>query len=255
MTLTGGVEHSDVLPAVPEDLRPGNVFKDSALKQEDDAAKSSASFDNRRFAKSDWYKVPSWLAGTWPRQTVVRYYRLDYKTGAEDKTPVTHPDVTVSDFGYLPDSKGDIWDSVLRMDTVHSDFGPALGYSHISSNKIVNTLDNQVMMETKGTLTVVNKRTNKIMSTHQVEAIRTFTLVHDGAIVEDSSQKDFDEDGHPLFLEKMRSASTRSAAFRSDKGIADKHLVWLFGQFLLYNYWNDLVPGYYPASGSDAGSR
>jgi hypothetical protein len=251
VTLQGGIDHSDLLPPVPDDLKAGAIYKDGTLKTPQPEAASTpptGGLDNQRFVNSEWYQVPEWLAGTWPRQTVTRYYRLDYKTDAVDNTPVTHTDISISDFGYLPDSKGDIWDTTMRIDTIRSDFGPSIGYSRITSNKIVGSSDNQIIMESKGTLTVVDKGTHKILNTHQCEAIRTMTLVRDGVISEDASQKDFDEDGHPLFLEKTKFVSTRSAAFNPRTGMSNKHLVWLFGQFLLYNYWNDLVPGYYQAN-------
>lgn len=257
ITLQGSVEHSDVLPPVPDDLKAGAVFKDSALKegepQEDSGQLSgSSAFDAGQYVDSQWYRIPQWLAGTWPKERINRYYKIDYQTGRVDTASVNLTDISTFDYGYLPDSKGDIWDTPLRIETIRSDFGPTLGYSRITSNKIVSATDNQVIMESQGTLTVVDKRSHKILHTHQCEAIRTLTFVKDGVIAEEASQKDFDEDGHPLFLEKTRFASARSAPFDPSKGIADKHLVWLFGQFLLHNYWNDLVPSYYSSQAMNA---
>jgi hypothetical protein len=236
--LQGGTDHSEFLPPVPDEMKAGSQLDENSV------AKASSNTSN------DWYRVPKWLAGTWPRQSVILDYDKDFKTGETHTNPVSQTDVSTSDYGYLPDSKGDVWDTAQRFSTIRSDYGKTNGISHVKSNKVLSASDNQITIESEGTLTIVDKKKNVILSTRQCEAIRTFSLLDDGGIRVESSQKDFDQDGHPLSLKRTEFTAHRSAPFDPSRGIADKPMVQLLAQFFMNKYWNDLVPGYYYQSTS-----
>src|SRR6185437_13345955 len=86
ITLTGGVEHSDLLPPVPDDLKSGATVKASTFDQITAVpADGRTSQSNAEpYVDYEWYRVPRWLTGTWQRQDVTQYYHLDYKSGKED---------------------------------------------------------------------------------------------------------------------------------------------------------------------------
>ena len=233
ITLTGGADHSEFLPPVPDELKAGAVMRQDTVAPK---AKTGG---------AEWYRIPKWLAGSWPRESVTTDYDVDFKTGESHTKPVTETDITVSDYGYLPDSVGDIWDTAQRFSEVRSDYGKTTGISRITSNRVLSSRENQITMESEGTLTTVDKKKNVIVSTHQCEAIRTITLIGNGTISVETSQKDFDENGQPLSLKRSKFTSQRSAAFDPSKGEADKPLVRRLGQFFMDKFWNDLVPGYY----------
>src|SRR5262249_38729293 len=90
--LKAEVEHSDVLPAVPAGLQPGQVYNGKTL-------------DSQFQPKESWYKVPPWLAGSWHRENQIMVH--------SDGTTQQETSRYDARYGAQTDRTGQVWDRSL----------------------------------------------------------------------------------------------------------------------------------------------
>ncbi len=97
--LQGGVQHSDELRPLPQNLQTGAIYDEKSIpKTADDQG---------------WYQIPDWLAGKWLREeeTILSTYFFDSKV--QQNEPRTIAERELADFGFQRDKNGKVWHTEL----------------------------------------------------------------------------------------------------------------------------------------------
>lgn len=92
--LSGSVQHSDQLPAVYNELSPGQSF-------------AQPNFGER--VDDEWFEIPSWLGGTWRTIQLSRFRKKDHQTGIVDREISTLRARERETFGYQLDRLNNVW--------------------------------------------------------------------------------------------------------------------------------------------------
>jgi hypothetical protein len=228
--LQGGVQHSEKLPAIVDNLRPGQAYSDDLL------IPSGTKFNGQ------WLYIPAWYAGTRHCEEEMVFYRQDFKTG-EISTPMLRQLNRQDDVsGCQKDRNGGIWDfkEVPRIQHLESDLVNAVLFVKEitpifgSEDKIVIKYD-EISIE-------LNKRTNKIEQVVQQEQINSITCPKPGVLHVDVSCKAFDENGNPQRLEQCVIISKITKPYETNDRFRGQDLRSLFRDYLMSHNLEHLVP-------------
>jgi hypothetical protein len=228
--LVGGVKHSESLPALADDLRPGKAYRDDLL------------ISPGARLQGQWLYVPSWYAGTRHCEEAIILYRQNFVTG-ETSSPMTRQvnrqDDTV---GCQKDRNGGIWDfkEIPLIQHVESDRVNAVLYVKKvtplfgAEDKIVIRYD-EISIE-------LSKRTNKIVSIVQQEQINTITSPSPGVLRADISVKAFDETGTPQRLEQSVIIEKTTRPYERKDSYHGQDIRPSFKDYLISHGLENLVP-------------
>ncbi|HEY9680445.1 MAG TPA: hypothetical protein V6C86_02535 [Oculatellaceae cyanobacterium] len=218
-TLIGGVEHSESLAPVEQTLAPGQIFDMRNLPTQGDGP-------------SRFFKIPSWLAGTWHKDSQTDFYRYSYVTKQTDITTRTAPARSDGTWGTQRTDDGQVWqyDATPFNSTVDSGSDFVVQLVRVSepvaeSEKVFvrRSLDTQIR---------VDKMTGRIKAVESGEQLTTYYPEQDGLVKRESSAKVFDANGNPLLLGKSFSYETRVAEFQPQDTYQGKDVRALFVQFI-----------------------
>jgi hypothetical protein len=228
--LQGGVQHSEVLPQLIEDLRPGKVYSDDIL------LKSSTA------ANDIWYHIPSWYAGVRHCEDEMIVYRYDYKTDKTTQPMQKQLNRQDSTGGYQKDRNNGIWDykHLPMIQHVESDLVNAVLL--VKSITPVKETDEQFVIKYEEVSISFDKRTNKIVRVVQQEQINTITSPEPGMLRVDASAKSFGWDGQPLRKEQSIIFSNVIKPFEQIDKLGDVDLKASFKDFLIANHKENLLP-------------
>lgn len=199
LLLKGGLTHSQQVEPIESSLRAGATFNTATLKS---------------IQQTDlWYRLPPWMSGQWKQSHNTTFFRKDLRTGVENF------DTRISAFsigrggGKQIDRKGQIWD----LASGGSNIGKAddfVNYQFVKSVEPELSTDKEVVIRFLGTMIYVDRRTNKIIQSDQVESINTYTKAGSDVLKIVSSNKTFDKDGEAIRLYKNLSYMTKTAPFQ-----------------------------------------
>lgn len=200
--LTARVTHSEVLPPLPQRLRPGQTYAPGSLP-------------SRFAAQTRQFPVPDWLAGTWLRESATEVSRKQLP-GLKQLAPAGPVTARVQDkFGTYADAKGHIWQTFNPARSLGSvDHGSYVDYHQVTAYDLSIEPDDSVIVRVQAVHTVVSKSTGKIVTTYQDEEINTYKQVADGKLETDSSVKVFDLKGEPFLLTHSISSERRIRPFQ-----------------------------------------
>ncbi|CAN5463564.1 hypothetical protein BH10CYA1_BH10CYA1_46710 [soil metagenome] len=201
--LSGGVVHSERLAPVPVAQMPGKVFN------------LAAAFGPASKAPPRKFVVPNWLSGTWERTQSTETSRVNLLTNAHAETTGTSVTKVTDKFGTFTDAQGRIWQTFdPRKATGQIDRGNFMDYHRVSSYDLISRGQKIAIIEVTASHLVVNKKTQKIISSFQDEELNTYTRLADGQLRTDSSVKVFDAHGKPIYLTHSTSLESRVAPFK-----------------------------------------
>lgn len=201
--LTGGVVHSEHLPPVPVAQMPGKVFN------------LAAAFGPASKAPPRKFVVPNWLSGTWERTQSTETSRVNLATNTHSATTGTSVAKVTDKFGTFTDAQGRIWQIFdPRKATGQIDRGNFIDYHRVSAYDLISRGPKVAIIEVTASHLVVNKKTQKIISSFQDEELNTYTQLADGQLRTDSSVKVFDAHGKPIYLTHSTSLESRTAPFK-----------------------------------------
>jgi hypothetical protein len=202
--LTGGVVHSERLAPVPAATQPGKTFNLAAA-----FGPTTSKAPPTKFA------VPNWLAGTWERTQSTETSRVNLATNTHARPSGTSVTKVTDKFGTFTDAQGRIWQIFdPRKATGQIDRGNVMDYHRVSTYDLITRGDKVAIVEVTALHLVVNKKTQKIISTFQDEELNTYTQLADGQLRTDSSVKMFDSHGKPIYLTHSTSLESRIAPFK-----------------------------------------
>jgi hypothetical protein len=202
--LTGGVVHSERLAPAPVASQPGKTFNLAAAFGPTNSKAPPAKF-----------VVPSWLAGTWERTQSTETSRVNLTTNTHARTSGTSITRATDKFGTFTDAQGRIWQIFDPRKAIGQiDRGTVMDYHRVSTYDLISRGDKVAIVEVTALHLVVNKKTQKIISTFQDEELNTYTQLADGQLRTDSSVKMFDAHGKPIYLTHSTSLESRIAPFK-----------------------------------------
>jgi len=225
--LRGGIEHSEVLPALPDSLKVGAIFDQEMLAPHPDLRR--------------WYRIPSWLAGEWGRdqETIVSAYYYDSNRQVNESRAIMAKEST--QFGLQVDRIGGIWHCRIASCGL-ADCGSCYSVALVDSQEPVEISDKMVVIRDVFTELQVNKETNVIILAVQAESLTQFCPLNDGLLKTAMSVKFFEEDGSPKSLQRNLAFDKRTASFTPLNAYKGYDLHSAFKQFLLSNGKENLVP-------------
>lgn len=225
--LQGGVQHSDELRPLPQNLQSGAIYDERSIgKTADDVG---------------WYQIPDWLAGKWLRdeETIVSTYFFDSKV--QQNEPRTIAEREIADFGFQRDKTGKIWHRRLAAKGV-SDCGSYFAIAWVQSQEPLHVADDLVVIKDVFVELQVNKETNIILHSSQAESITRYRPVRDGLIKTLMSVKVFKEDGTPYTIQKNAAFDKRMELFKITNVFKDQNLRKNFADFLHATNRDELIP-------------
>ncbi len=201
--LSGAVVHSEHLAPVPVAQMPGKIFN------------ISAAFGPGSKAPPRKFVVPNWLSGTWERTQSTEVSRVNLLTNTHARTTGTSVTKVTDKFGTFTDAEGRIWQIFDPRKAIGQiDRGNFIDYHRVSSYDLISRGQKIAIIEVTASHLVVNKKTQKIISSFQDEELNTYTQLADGQLRTDSSVKVFDAHGKPIYLTHSTSLESRIAPFK-----------------------------------------
>ncbi|HEY9712885.1 MAG TPA: hypothetical protein V6C72_05415 [Chroococcales cyanobacterium] len=219
-TLVGEIEHSETLKPVESVLTPGQTFDQRNLPA------SQPQPDNC------WYRIPTWLAGTWHKDEQVNYFRYWYRTKQEDIS--THAVVAKSDgtWGIQRDDGGNYWQFEPTPFTTIVDGGNEFVVQLVRKTEPLECSERRFVRRSVDTQIHVDKLSNVIKGVESGEQISIYTPEMGNLIRRSTSAKVFDVQGQPVLLGKSYSYERKIAEFVPQDVYLGKNTKTLFQQFL-----------------------
>src|SRR6516225_359413 len=118
-TLQGGIDHSEYLPAMPQEMQPGSSF--NGIQQQASTV--------------IWYPIPNWLAGTFQSDFITNQVTQVYSRSAPPHK-ASGRFKHVETYGALPDASGQIR---------HADILPHVGLWEGAQEEVQTTVEKQCM--------------------------------------------------------------------------------------------------------------
>jgi hypothetical protein len=217
--LLGGVEHSESLHPIEQNLAPGQIFDVSNLPSQGNGPPK-------------FFKIPPWLAGTWHKESQTDFYRYSYLTKQTDITTRTGPARSDGSWGTQLSDDGTIWqyDACPFNSTVDS--GSEFVVQLVRVSEPVEENDKIFVRRSLDTQIRVDKMTGRIRAVESGEQLTTYYPEQDGLVKRESSAKVFDQNGNPLLLGKSFSYETRVATFQPQDSYQGKDVRSMFLQFM-----------------------
>ncbi len=218
-TLQGGVEHSESLRPIEQTLAPGEIFDVRNLPSQGNGP-------------ARFFRIPSWLAGTWHKESQTDFYRYSYITKQTDITTRTGPARSDGTWGTQREDDGTVWqyDATPFNSTVDS--GSEFVVQLVRVSEPVAESEKAFVRRSLDTQIRVDKMTGRIKAVESGEQLTTYYPEQDGLVKRESSAKVFDANGNPLLLGKSFSYETRVAEFQPQNVYQGKDVRALFLDFL-----------------------
>ncbi len=207
-------------PLSAQMLLEGRVEHSPKLSPVDDYWKIGAKFEKKRLPAPDqgltWWKVPSWLAGSWKTEGKVRRLSLKEIGGERsqgfDAIDINYPDIEV--IGYQKDAEAAVWTCVPTPYIGRTVQGKNMNVSVIYSADPLTVSEKEVVIKFLARTIVVNKKDNKIVSVTQRESLQTYRPIEDGKVLVQASMRFFDENGEARYESKVLSHERRKDSYK-----------------------------------------
>jgi hypothetical protein len=228
--LTGEVEHRDAVPAIEGTLEPGDIFDRGNLP----------THIGRNL--NDWYRIPTWLAGTWHKETQTDYYRFNYLTNTADSSTRVQKASSDGKWGTQMDSQGNVWqfDPAPYSDVV--DAGEETVVQIIRLSEPIESTPTRFVKRSIDTQLRVSKATGRIKSVETGEQITIITPQSDVLIKRETSSKVFDHTGKAILLGKSLAYENKLGPFEAQNSYHGQDMRQMFQEFLKLSGVTALLP-------------
>ncbi len=240
-SLFGGLEHSERLEPIKENIRAGQSFEDK---------KASTSSDD-----GDWFKIPKWLAGDWLTVDEVQTYSYDDKSGTTDSSATKLTSRQKETFGWQTDNRGDIWTTKnpLKLLEGTEDIMSSLNAKEVKSddqaskteqtpitlrilvlrqNQPLRISQDKVQFKSTDTIIRIDKRNARIVSAEKAEIIRQVLPLDTNLVAVSSDVQYYDEAGFPTRKVKIASILKRTGNFAKTDEFGGRNLQASFSKYL-----------------------
>ena len=193
--LQGGIEHSQILEPMPQELGTGQYLQPNKLP------KSSSNLI--------WYQIPNWLAGKWQRN-----YITITESSNENADPTGRKNLKQTyDYGIQVDNNLNIWDCIPlpRYRTIVDNNQGV--YIQTYYTRIIESSGNLVTKEARAREIYFDVNSNQILKSLQYESITIITKIKDKKAKIESSTKFYSDRGQPYANDKRVSILHKIGAF------------------------------------------
>lgn len=229
-----GVQHTEVLPSISADLKPGSKFNLSAVEAEGQS--------------NEWIKLPNWMCGNWRVGKETAVFRQDFKTNKIDKQPFTYFARHDFQYGMQKDREGGIWHYVgtpYHSKTTLSQFTEF----HLVKSKEFTKADEQGVSFTTVMTVIRSNSSGQILESFQQESITTYTPTPEpGAIEMTASTKSFDANGKPNRQSDNVAKIKQATPFIEVDSYQGKDMKALFREYLISKGLDNLLPAEHAAT-------
>lgn len=216
--LEGGVQHSEKLAPVEKEFRRG--------------AKIGKDFVERRDPKNHWYQIPDWAAGTWTSTLSTRTYARDLRSNRQLELPESRSTNMRFSWGFQRDKQGHVWEFAKEPYTLTLSSPEHKVIKRVLKRDFLQSDDKQVVLKLLTDNVIVNKNTDKVIKTVQVENIQVCQPSASECMTCNASYKIFDEDGTAVESGKEVNTSKRIEPFKNIDEYEGKNMRELFNEFL-----------------------
>jgi hypothetical protein len=169
--LQGGISLSRTMAAIPAALHKGAIFDKANIPKTP--------------KNTDWYRIPSWMAGEWHRETF---------TTSFFGIPVAYKERADHLWGHQIDRLGGIWHHRNEPFVQKVEMDNYVYLKTISLQEPLSISDSKVIMHYKDTTVQYNKYSHAIVKTYRHEQISEISK-QDNQLFEKVRGRDFDEAG------------------------------------------------------------
>lgn len=209
-----GIEHSETLAPVPNELRPGQHFH----------KRNPVSTDADR-----WAVIPVNTAGQWRLVRKFDVSSVDLRTGERVQQKSDKYVNSVTYIGYQIDNEGRIWTSAdIESKIPHSDGS----YLIPASWELKRTSDHSFTVIKRGVSINIDLRSHMIRETRQLETFAIFDVVGPNRLVQKYSTQWFEANGEAIKLTEGQTEMERIAAFEPVDELNGIDIKSSFKQFL-----------------------
>lgn len=223
-----GVQHTEVLPSVSRELRPGATFNLSAVEAES--------------RSNEWIKLPPWICGNWRVGKETAIFRRDFKTNKVDRQPFTYFARHEFQYGMQKDREGGIWHYV---GTPYHSKTTLLQFNefHLVKSKEFSKADEQGVVFTTVMTVIRSNATSRILESFQQESITTYKPSSEaGSIEMTASTKSFDANGQPKNQSDNVAKIKQATPFVEIDSYQGKDMKALFREYLISKGLEKLLP-------------
>ncbi len=223
--LQSGVEHSETLEPIPNNLKSGANFN----------------FNNLPPANTNliWYQIPNWLGGEWQR----KYVTIIDSTQPKVDPPGRKYAKQKNRYGAQVDNNGDIWDCIClpRYRTIDNE--NQLANIQTYATKVIESNNEHVIKTAKAYEVYYDSYSNQIVKSLQYESITTITKINLKKIKINSSTKFYTDNGQPYAEDTRVSTYDKIDSYKPQNiGPNGINLRSEFQAFLNKNNLLDLIP-------------
>jgi hypothetical protein len=245
-TLQGGVSHFEQIEPLQPQFRPG------------------ATYDGNRGSQSSaqdfWYQIPPWSAGLWhaeisrsvnqtdddeddskhhSRLGAFGNYMNKQSDSSREESHVARHDES---WGFQRDRNGGIWQYAKTNYSTRTDGDNSYVISFVRSKSVLKDTSSEIQIRYIGTQMNIDAKTNRIISSSQVESVQTYTQVGTDARKNVALTKSFDENGKPTGSQKITTIQKRSMPFQIRNQLDGRDMYESFVSYLKRNNLNELLP-------------
>lgn len=222
-----GVEHASSLKPIPSSLQAGSIFDERLMPM--------------NAPDRGWYKIPTWLAGKWQRNTETIVRTVDFASGYESRPNKTFQSFQNAEFGVQTDSRGEVWNTQLA-DRGVSDRGSFRSVALVELQEPVKLEDDEVIFREVFTIMNVMKDTSMITESHKIESLTRYRPLQDGALETSMSVKVYNANGSENRLQENISRDRLKEPFTSTNTYKGRDLKNEFASFLRSQSLTNLIP-------------
>lgn len=230
LLLTGGVQHSETLPAFDDRFRPGKKY-----------IPLEGLIEQRK--QGIWYRIPSWMAARiWHSEKRTEYYWEDLRTGQVKDQPYTLTARADQSQGWQTDARGDIWQYSAVPFITRTEGDDDFTIHYVTVMEPVETTGNRFVKRSRAVQMEVGKGDNIIRKIEQDEQLHVFIPMSDGVLRCEDSSKVFDMNGRPIRLEKAYEVQVRTQPYSPVNLNRGMDVRGMFYQYLRDQGRSDLIP-------------
>jgi hypothetical protein len=224
------ISHSERLDPVAPELRAGAVFNEQLLPPAEPG--------------NDWYWIPYWYAGLKHVDTETDWQDYNFQTGVTinpDRVLLNRQDLAI---GFQADRNGQVWEFKRAPYRATIEGQNTVSIMMVRNRDPLLVSQERVVIRLLQTAIIVDKASNRILSSGQTEQINTYFPSGPGVMTLQSSIKTFGADGSPQLQELNSGIVADRAPFQPIDYYEGHDMRALFSNYMLSHGYGNLLPDY-----------
>ena len=190
-----GIEHSEMLSPLPDELQPGSIFHKRHAEPESDR----------------WSQIPLAAAGKWKLIRKFDVSSVDLRNGKRNTQLPDKYDNSITYIGYQSDARGDIWTSAdIESKLPHSNGT----YLVPAQWDLKLTSDHSFTVLKRGVSITVDPENQRIQESRQLESFASFDVVGPNKLLQKYSTQWFDARGEAIKLTEGQTEMEKIGDFK-----------------------------------------